>query len=352
MRLLRLAVVALLVGVVVTTVHAQRPDFSGEWRLDWQASGLKAAPVPDYVEVWTQTAATLTVDNGHGPLAVITYNLDGTPTIRKSDASHSTSVPRWDGATLEISHSISDRGQEFTSTVRYSLEGDRLTSVATMRGMTVRRVLTRVQAGTRASSASQSAAAPLPPLERWNKEFASGTPSLRNDAPNAFLAEVVKGRRPGAALDLGVGQGRNAIFLASSGWQVTGVDISDVAVAQARRNAEARKVTLTTVIQDLDTYDFGENQWDLVTSFYMHSWHMNSKTNIPARILRALKPGGLLVMEAFSRPPNANGFVVSELRTLFEDFNILRNEEALTKADWGASESSLLVRFVAQKPRQ
>ena len=50
---------------------------------------------------------------------------------------------------------------------------------------------------------------------------------------NKFLAESVKGRKPGKALDIGMGQGRNSLFLAALGWQVTGFDISEVGVKQA-----------------------------------------------------------------------------------------------------------------------
>src|SRR6188768_3099174 len=68
---------------------------------------------------------------------------------------------------------------------------------------------------------------PADQRERWNKEFSSGIPSLRNAQSSEFLAAVIKGLKPGTALDLGIGQGRNAIYLAAQGWDVTGVDISD-----------------------------------------------------------------------------------------------------------------------------
>jgi SAM-dependent methyltransferase len=206
-----------------------------------------------------------------------------------------------------------------------------------------------VQAGA-APATQKPQPPPMDPRERWNKEFGSGIPSLRNADYSEFLAGVIKGRKPGTALDLGIGQGRNAVYLASVGWDVTGVDISDVAVEQARKNAQQKNVKVTAVVADLDAHDFGENRWDLVTSFYMHSWHRNSKTDVPARILRSLKPGGVLVMEAFRRPPNVNGFVVAELATLFKNFRIVRNEELVAKADWGSGESTELVRFVAEKP--
>ena len=73
--------------------------------------------------------------------------------------------------------------------------------------------------------------------DRWNRVYSSSQP-IFNNSPNALLVDAVRGRRPGTALDLGMGQGRNALFLAQQGWTVTGVDISDVALSQARLQAE------------------------------------------------------------------------------------------------------------------
>ncbi len=206
------------------------------------------------------------------------------------------------------------------------------------------------QAGSASTQKVDPRGSPADQRERWNKEFSSGIPNLRNVRSSEFLAATIKGRKPGTALDVGIGQGRNAIYLAARGWQVTGVDISDVAVGQARKNAQQQSVEIATVVSDLDDYDFGEDRWDLITSFYMHSWHKNSKTDVPARILRSLKPGGVFVMEAFRRPPNVNGLVVSELTSLFRAFRIVMNEEAVAEADWGSAGATELVRFVAEKP--
>ena len=71
-------------------------------------------------------------------------------------------------------------------------------------------------------------------LERWNKEFAGPLEENLNRQPNAGLVAAIAGRPAGRALDLRTGEGRNAIYLAERGWDVTGVDLSDVAVAQAR----------------------------------------------------------------------------------------------------------------------
>lgn len=188
------------------------------------------------------------------------------------------------------------------------------------------------------------------PREFWNQEFADGKVLLQKEA-SPLLASAIEGRAPGAALDLGMGQGRNALFLADQGWHVTGVDLSDVAVEQASRSASAQGLTLNAVVGDLDAYDFGKEQWDLITSFYMHAWHRRSTTDVPQRIYDALRPGGLLVIEGFADPPNTVGFQAAQLEQQFARLRVLRNETVTDHAAWYVQEKVPLVRFVAEKPR-
>lgn len=184
--------------------------------------------------------------------------------------------------------------------------------------------------------------------ERWNEVFKKGAPTL-NREPSQVLVAAVERRKPGKALDLGTGQGRNAIFLASKGWTVTGVDISDVAIAEAKKNAAAGKVQIEAIVGDLDTYDFGREQWDLITSFYMHGWHNRSSTDVPARIYDALRPGGLLVIEGFAKPENPFGFSVEELSKAYGRLRILKNESVHTKGEWDKDNEAQIARFVAEK---
>lgn len=182
----------------------------------------------------------------------------------------------------------------------------------------------------------------------WNKEFAEGK-VLLHKGPSALLVAAIKGRKPGTALDIGMGQGRNAIYLAELGWTVTGVDLSDVAIEQAKATASAKAVTLNTVVSDVDAFDFGKAQWDLITSFYMHSWHRRSPTDVPGRIFDALKPGGLLVIEGFADPPNTAGFQADVLAKQFSRLRILRNEMIEEYPAWYVPERVPLVFFVAEK---
>jgi SAM-dependent methyltransferase len=186
--------------------------------------------------------------------------------------------------------------------------------------------------------------------ERWNAVFQKGAPTL-NREPSPLLVGAVRQRKPGKALDLGTGQGRNAVFLASQGWTVTGVDISGVAIAEAKKNAATRKVQIDAIVGDLDAYDFGREQWDLITSFYMHSWHHRSPTDVPARIHDALRPGGLLVMEGFAKPDPPFGFSVEELSKAYGRLRILKNESVNTNAEWDKDNKATIVRFVGEKAK-
>jgi SAM-dependent methyltransferase len=154
---------------------------------------------------------------------------------------------------------------------------------------------------------------------------------------------------PGEAIDLGMGEGRNAIFLSQQGWRVTGVDLSDVGVEQAKKRAAELGVPLVTVVEDLDQYDLGRERWDLIMLFYMHAWYHLSKLDHARRLRDALKPGGLLVIEGFAG--GEVGYQTNELLRAFDDLKIVRYEDVMDEADWAPGEKSHIVRFVGEKPR-
>jgi len=162
--------------------------------------------------------------------------------------------------------------------------------------------------------------------------------------------QAVQGRKPGRAIDLGMGQGRNALYLAAHGWQVTGVDLSDVAVAQAKEQAARQGLALDAVVDNLDHYDTGKDRWDLITMFYVHAWYHSAKPGVVARLRDALKPGGLLVMEGFAGEPGFM-FHTNELLHDFADLRILFYEDAEREAEWAPGAKSHVIRMVAEKGR-
>jgi SAM-dependent methyltransferase len=200
-----------------------------------------------------------------------------------------------------------------------------------------------------AASASLAPSQVVDPRDRdfWNGKYSD--PKFEfNHQPSRLLVEAVRGRHPGLAIDLGMGEGRNAIYLAQQGWQVTGVDLSDVAVAQAKRHAAQVGIKLDAVIDGLDHYDFGRGRWDLITLFYMHAWYHGAKPRAVERLRNALKPGGLLVIEGFAGNEKYM-FQPNELPRDFGDLRILRYEDVREEADWAPGSKSHIVRLVAEK---
>ena len=162
--------------------------------------------------------------------------------------------------------------------------------------------------------------------------------------PSALLVEAVKNRIPGKALDVGMGQGRNSIYLAQHGWQVTGFDVSKVGLAEAKRLAAGAGVQISTILASDEEFDFGANQWDLIAILYPIE-----KRSI-YRVREALKPGGLVVVEcAHKEAGNAPyAYETNELLKIFEGFRILKYEDVMGVHEWTRKELRL-VRLIAQK---
>lgn len=188
---------------------------------------------------------------------------------------------------------------------------------------------------------------------QWNKIYSDPAFPYKTER-NDFLAEVIKGRTPGKALDLGTGRGRNALYLASQGWQVTGVDISDDAIRTATAEAARAGLTVTFLRQDFDAFDVGQGQWDLIAGIYMG----DLVTTQAARLITGLKPGGLLVVENFARDINQParvggaplGYSANQLLDVFKDLRVRRYEDTTAIADWGRQSATVpVVRFVGEK---
>ncbi|HEX2444029.1 MAG TPA: methyltransferase domain-containing protein [Vicinamibacterales bacterium] len=187
--------------------------------------------------------------------------------------------------------------------------------------------------------------------DRWNAFFTAERPRF-NVMPNAFLTQIAERRTPGTALDVGMGQGRNAIWLARQGWDVTGFDPAAQALAIAQRTAQSLGLSLKTVEARDDTFEWGENRWDLILLSYAGC----SSENV-SRIERALRPGGILIVEAFhtdaARQFKIGGSLCAQgqLPQMFQNLRTVHYEEPIALPDFG-SVRMRIVRFAAEKPQQ
>jgi SAM-dependent methyltransferase len=132
--------------------------------------------------------------------------------------------------------------------------------------------------------------------EDWDRRYA-GRELLWTGEPNRFLVAETAGLRPGRALDIACGEGRNAVWLAEQGWQATGVDFSEVALAKARQLADVRGVQTDWVAADLVDYRPEPYAFDLVIVFYLQVSAAQRHAIVRAAA-EAVAPGGTFLLVA------------------------------------------------------
>ncbi len=152
--------------------------------------------------------------------------------------------------------------------------------------------------------------------------------------PDEELVELVSPLEPGTALDLGCGTGRNSLWLAETGWRVTGVDASRVGLDQlAQRARGLGLVAPTTILADLTTYEAPAATFDLVVIANIHL-DPSERDAFFGAAKRALKPGGHLYLIGhhldalgLSGPPDPARLYTEDLvRAAFDDLEVLRLE--------------------------
>jgi len=149
---------------------------------------------------------------------------------------------------------------------------------------------------------------------RWDLKYEQGLPSLEKPDPFFLWAfdQFVASSFPngGTALDLAGGIGRHALWLAKKNWQVTVVDISEVAIRKLGQNAHRLDLALNLLALDARKYAFEPASFDLVVMFY----HFDRE--VCARVLSALKPGGLLICKSSLVWNTYEGLAAPNLRPL------------------------------------
>lgn len=136
--------------------------------------------------------------------------------------------------------------------------------------------------------------------QRWEKRFGVAE-YVFGEAPNAFITRQ-KGRLPrsGKALAVSDGEGRNGVWLAEQGLDVVSMDFSPKAQEKARALAARRGVTITTELADIFAYPWPDAAYDVIAVVFIQYMNPYDRTQVFAGIARALKPGGLLLLEGYT----------------------------------------------------
>jgi tellurite methyltransferase len=179
----------------------------------------------------------------------------------------------------------------------------------------------------------------------WDERYRQGR--TMPDEPAALLVENLSLLpRSGKALDIAMGTGRNALHLASLGFQVTGVEVSAVAVEKCRQKAERLGLPIEALVADLEHYPLPIDEYDLILNFYY------LQRSLAPQIVAALKPGGVLVFETYTidqlqfgwGPKNPDYLLrPGELRDMFPDLETLHYHEGVIRGDRGEKAVAQLI---------
>ncbi|KHK91744.1 class I SAM-dependent methyltransferase [Novosphingobium malaysiense] len=197
----------------------------------------------------------------------------------------------------------------------------------------------------------------------WDERFSEPGHAYGTE-PNDFLRERVGDLKRARCLCIAEGQGRNAVWLAGQGFDVTAMDQSPVGLQKARELAKDRGVSIATQVADLVDYDMGEGAWDSIVSVFCHL-PPDLRRSVHARIVNALAPGGTLLLEAYTPDkydyPGVGGpprdqlertFTRAMLLDDFKDLEIIHAAETVREVNEGKYHHgrSAVVQFLAKKP--
>jgi cyclopropane fatty-acyl-phospholipid synthase-like methyltransferase len=177
----------------------------------------------------------------------------------------------------------------------------------------------------------------------WNERYSSEE-YIYGTEPNVFFSEKLIQLKPGKILLPAEGEGRNAVFAAKKGWQVTAFDNSIEGQKKALQLAEKESVSISYQIDSYDSANFPNEYFDCIALIYTHM-PPGKRTVYHQKLASFLKSGGYLILEGFSKNQlqyNSGGpkdyemlFSVEELKSDFSDCNIIQIEETETELKEG-----------------
>lgn len=136
-------------------------------------------------------------------------------------------------------------------------------------------------------------------MSNWEEKFKATPEYLFGTRPNRFLVENLAQLPPGKVLCLGEGEGRNAVYLAQHGLEVTAVDLAPTALAKTRRLAQQNGVHVHTILADLNDFPIAPGMWQTILCFFVHLPE-EERALLHRRVVQGLAPGGVYLLEGFA----------------------------------------------------
>ncbi len=170
----------------------------------------------------------------------------------------------------------------------------------------------------------------------WDERY-SQNDLVYGEKPNTYFQKIIDKLNPGKILMPGDGEARNSLYAAKTGWEVTSVDFSSVAIKKAKHYAEHEKVSIEFLNEDLSKYNYPEEYYDAAGVIFFHL-QSPEKEIIHENIAKSIKKGGMIIAEVFSNnqlqhgsggPRNKNAlYTIEEIAEYYKDFDHIELLEA------------------------
>lgn len=136
------------------------------------------------------------------------------------------------------------------------------------------------------------------PSSFWDERYGADD-YMYGKEPNDFLKQNIDALPQGSVMCLADGEGRNSVYVASTGRDAWSVDLSTQGPRKTMQLAAERKVEVHAKTADLATYDLGQNRWDAIVSIFAHM-PKEVRADLHKRVVSALKQGGVFLLEAYT----------------------------------------------------
>ena len=200
------------------------------------------------------------------------------------------------------------------------------------------------------------------PNNAWDRRYSSDD-YLFGTAPAAFLTRHARHLpKAGRVLSVADGEGRNSVWMAEQGLEVTAMDGSAVALEKARKLAVAREVHVAFRLGDVLTWDWGAAPYDAVVAIFIQFVGPEDRVRVFRGLDQALKPGGMLLLHGYAPrqvgygtggpPHEENMYTLGLLREAFQGYDSRHQADYDAEIDEGRGHSgrSGLIDFIARKP--
>lgn len=199
--------------------------------------------------------------------------------------------------------------------------------------------------------------------DHYNKFYSENHVTFGKGQPDSLIKSILEYRTSGSVLELGAGDGRNALFLAEHGFLVKAQDISEVGVEKIRKQAQERNLIIETEVSDLRTMTLDKSFDIIMCTFVLHHLSLDEAQRLIQQMRLRTNPGGLNAIATFTdngdfyrKNPDSDNFYPSEnkLKDFYPDWEIIKYSEAEGKAFAKKADGTDLVnvsaRLLARKP--